>query len=116
MKLQILYMVDLKKKIMDYSGQSNFEQFVRFISEDRESVIIIAGLSPIIFDEAEKGNLLASHLVNQGAEALAELIEDLSQKLNLNNSNQNRPVFKIGLGGSVITKSEYLGELEIVNV
>lgn len=103
--------VDLKKKIMDYSGQSNFEQFVRFISEDRESVIIIAGLSPIIFDEAEKGNLLASHLVNQGAEALAELIEDLSQKLNLNNSNQNRPVFKIGLGGSVITKSEYYQNL-----
>jgi|TARA_B100000315_G_C14595101_1_gene598458 N-acetylglucosamine kinase-like BadF-type ATPase len=98
--------VDLKKKIMDYSGQSDFEQFVRFISEDMESVVKLAGLSPVIFDEAEKGNLLASHLVNQGAEALAELIEDLAQKLNMNDS-----VSQIGIGGSVITKSDYYQEL-----
>jgi len=93
---------ELINLVLEHSHQTTFEDALNFLSFKKNHVSLVAGLVPDILSFAAKGNLIAHNIVQRGAEALGNLIEELINKLEI----QNRQV-TIGVSGSVITKSDY---------
>ncbi|MEE9166414.1 MAG: BadF/BadG/BcrA/BcrD ATPase family protein [Candidatus Neomarinimicrobiota bacterium] len=94
--------LELRDQVVEIAGRKTFEDAVAFFSGVLESVARVAELGPIVLSFAEKRNLVASQIVSQGAEALASLIEDLWEKLELTGSET-----EIGISGSIIVESAF---------
>lgn len=94
--------IDLIEKVTEQCGQATFENALTVLSSSENSISRVANLAPVVLSFAENGNLLASKIVSQGVEALGVLIEELSEKLGFNGGQK-----KIGISGSVISKSDF---------
>ena len=94
--------VELIRKVLEHSSQSTFEGALNVLSSEKNPVSGVANLAPMILSSAEEGNVLAFNIVMRGAEALEKLIEKISEKLDLKDGE-----IKIGVSGSVITRSDY---------
>lgn len=93
---------ELKKRILNHSGESDFEQLLTILSSGAEGVLKVAGLGPVVLEEAVKGNMIASHAVALGAEALARIVREVCVKLGLDQGE-----ITVGASGSLLQESEF---------
>lgn len=94
--------VELKDAVGEFFGKKGFEEVLHTVSLSRRTVSSVAAVAPVILSIAERGNFLASQVVSHGAEKLAEMVEDVSEKTGLKAEN-----LSLGCCGSLIKQSQF---------
>ncbi|MDP6456066.1 MAG: BadF/BadG/BcrA/BcrD ATPase family protein [Candidatus Marinimicrobia bacterium] len=92
--------VELKEAVSEFFGKTEFEEVLQSVSLLRGTVSSVAAVAPIVLSIAESENFLASQVVSHGAEKLAEMVEEVSEKMGLKAES-----LSLGCCGSLIKQS-----------
>ncbi|MCH8012464.1 MAG: hypothetical protein IIA61_11040 [Candidatus Marinimicrobia bacterium] len=98
--------VSIRDEFVAHVGAPDFEGMLRILSMSEKNISTLAGLTPIILKAAEDSNFFVNQTVMQGAECLADLILELTEKMGITEEK-----LLVGISGSVIVKSNYYRNL-----
>ena len=94
--------VQLKEEVVRFFGKEELKDVLETVSLARGTVSKVAAVAPLILSLAEDGNFLASQLVSHGAEKLADMVEEVSEKMGPEVEN-----LSLGCCGSLIRQSQF---------
>ncbi len=93
----------LSERIRDALGLPSSQNLIHWLYAPERKVSEIAGLAPLALDAAQAGDLIATDIAVEAAEALAASVEAVTRRLNLH----ERPPFPLVLAGGLLTGNEF---------